>query len=104
MDSLHLLDYVTINKDGMQTIHSMGRTLDVSENGLKLEVTQALFPGDTLLITVGIDDNLIDLIGEVKHSKQKDGRYVLGIEFSDISDEGIRILTIYIIAFNKQFA
>ena len=103
MDSLHLLDYLIIDREGRQTTHSMGRTLDVSEHGMKLEVTQPVSNGDTMLITVGLENELIDLTGEVKYSKKISNRYTIGIEFSDISDNGIRILKKYIIAFNKHF-
>jgi len=103
MDSLHLLDYLIIDREGWQTTHSMGRTLDVSEHGMKLEVTQPVSNGDTMLITVGLENELIDLTGEVKYSKKISNRYTIGIEFSDISDNGIRILKKYIIAFNKHF-
>lgn len=102
LDSLHLLDYLIIDQEGRQTTHSMGRTLDVSEHGLKLEVSQAVNTGDTLMVTVGLEEDLIDLIGEVKFSHQLLNRYTIGIEFTDISAEGIRILHKYITAFNKN--
>lgn len=102
MDSLHLLDYLVIDREGRQTTYSMGRTLDVSEHGLKMEVTQPVASGDTLLVTVGIEDDLIDLMGEVKYSRKVSGHYTIGIEFSEISDEGVRVLKNYIIAFNKH--
>jgi c-di-GMP-binding flagellar brake protein YcgR len=104
LDSLHLLDYLIIDREGRQTTYSMGRTLDVSEHGMKLEVNHAVDTGDTLLITVGIENNLVDLTGEVIHCKKIKDRYILGIEFSDISDKGMEILKIYIIAFNKHTA
>ncbi|MBU0944535.1 MAG: S-methyl-5-thioribose-1-phosphate isomerase [Proteobacteria bacterium] len=104
LDSLHLLDYLVIDREGRQTIYSMGRTLDVSENGLKLETTQPIAIDDTLLITVGLEEELIDLTGEVKHCEKASGRYATGIEFSDISDEGKRIFKIYTEAFRKHFS
>lgn len=103
LDSLHLLDYLVIDEEGRQTTYSMGRTLDVSENGLKLETTQPLAKGDTLLITVGLEDDLIDLTGNIKHCEEASGRYTTGIEFSDISDEGKRIFKKYTEAFKKHF-
>ena len=102
LDSLHLLDYLIIDREGMQTTYSMGRTLDVSEHGLHLEVTQPVSVGDTLLVTVGLEDDLIDLVGEVKYSKKISNRYSVGIEFSDISDDGLRVLKKYIVAFNTH--
>lgn len=103
LDSLHLLDYLIIDQEGRQTTYSMGRTLDVSENGLKLETTQPIAQGDTLLITVGLEDDLIDLTGEIKHCEESSNRYITGIEFSDISDEGKRIFKKYTEAFIRHF-
>lgn len=100
--SLHLLDYIVIDRNGLQTTYSMGRTLDVSENGLKLETTQQISKGDTLLITVGLEDDLVDLRGEVIHSEYRDKRYITGVEFRDISEEGKRILKRYTEAFHTM--
>lgn len=102
LDSLHLLDYLVIDRAGRQTTYSMGRTLDVSEHGLKLEVTQPIHTDDTLLVTVGLEDDLIDLTGEVKHCEKESNRHIVGIEFSDISEEGLRVLNKYIIAYKAQ--
>ena len=104
LDSLHLLDYLIIDREGRQTTYSMGRTLDVSEHGLQLEVSQPVSEGDTLQVTVGLEDDLIDLIGEVKYSQKTANRYTVGIEFSDIDDDGLRILKKYIVAFNTHCA
>lgn len=104
LDSLHLLDYLIVDREGRQTTYSMGRTLDVSEHGMKLEVNHTVNSGDTLLITVGIENDLVDLTGEVIHCKKNNKLYVLGIEFSDISDKGMKILKKYIVAFKKHSA
>jgi hypothetical protein len=101
-NSLYLLDYLIIDKHGLQTTYSMGRTLDVSENGLKLETTQKISTGDTLLITVGLENDLVDLRGEVVHTEVLDERYITGIEFRDISTEGRRIFKKYIEAFRSM--
>lgn len=103
-NSLHLLDYLIIDQNGLQTTYSMGRTLDVSENGLKLETTQKISKGDTLLITVGLEDDLVDLRGEVVHTEVLDERYITGIEFRDISTEGRRIFKKYAEAFRSMKA
>ena len=103
LDALNLLDYLVIDREGRQTIHSEGRTLDVSGHGMKLEITQMLNAGDTLLITVGLEDELVDITGEVKHCEEKDNRYSVGIEFSKIGPEAMLTLQRYITAFKKHF-
>ena len=101
-NSLHLLDYLIIDQHGLQTTYSMGRTLDVSENGLKLETTQEISKGDTLLITVGLEEDLVDLRGEVIHTEMLDERHITGIEFQDISVNGRRIFKKYAEAFRSM--
>ncbi len=103
-NALHLLDYLIIDQNGLQTTYSMGRTLDVSEKGLKLETTQPISQGDTLLITVGVEDDLIDLRGEVVHTEILDGRHITGIEFQDIPEDGRRIFKKYAEAFHSASA
>lgn len=100
-ESLHLLDYIVIDKYGIRGRYSMGRTLDVSENGIKLETNQPLALRDTLIITVGLEEDLVDLQGEIAYSKPESGRFHTGIEFSEISDEGRRIFKKYSEAFTE---
>ena len=86
----------------MQTTHSMGRTLDISENGLKLETIQEISTGDTLVITIGLEEDLIDLTADVTHVEKAGDRYNSGIEFIDITGEGKRIFEKYTEAFLKM--
>ncbi len=102
-ESLHLLDYIVIDQYGVRGRYSMGRTLDVSENGIKLETNQPLALGDTLIITIGLEEDLIDLQGEIAYSKPRSGRHITGVEFSEISDEGRRIFKKYSEAFTEAF-
>jgi len=102
LDSLNLLDYLIIDKHGMQTTHSMGRTLDISENGLKLETHDKISQGDTIILTIGLEEDLIDLMAEVTHVEKAADQYHSGIEFVDISDDGRRIFSKYTAAFLKM--
>jgi hypothetical protein len=101
-DSLHLLDYLVLDEEGKPGIYSMGRTIDVSLDGLKLETTTELSPTTRLLITVGIEDDLVDLEGQTTHAHPQDGRYISGITFLKTSKEGRRVLAKYIEAFQRR--
>ncbi len=103
LESLNLLDYLIIDKQGMYTTHSMGRTLDVSENGIKLETDKEINLGDSLVITIGLEEDLIDLFADVTHVEKTNNRYNSGLEFIDISEEGKRIFQKYTDAFLKMF-
>ena len=101
LDSLHLLDYIVLDRDRIQGRYSMGRALDVSLNGIKMETTYPLSSEDTLEITVGIEDDLVDLEGRITYTKQQNDRYVSGIEFVRMSGEGRRVFRRYTEAFKN---
>ncbi|WP_136807937.1 PilZ domain-containing protein [Desulfosediminicola flagellatus] len=102
-DAIHLLDYVVIDDDGNEGVYSMGRTLDVSTSGLKLETTHYIKPESTLRLTVGLGDDLIDLGVTVAHCHKVDeGTYISGVCFTDLYGEAKRILALYIDVFNER--
>lgn len=101
-DSLHLLDYLVLDEDDKPGTYSMGRTIDVSVDGMKLETTTLFEANTRLLITVGIEDDLVDLEGRTTHVLPHDGRYVSGVTFLKITKEDRRVLAKYIEAFRKR--
>ncbi len=100
-DAIHLLDYIVTDPDGTEGRYSMGRTLDVSLNGLKLETSYDIPLEAELEITVGIEEDLVDLVGRVTHKSQQGGRHISGIEFVRMSAEGRRVFRLYTDAFKK---
>lgn len=101
-DAIHLLDYLVLDQENESGTYSMGRTLDVCANGLKLETTQPLPVGTRLQITVGLADELVDLAGTVTYSRAKQGRYVSGISFDGLSSRNKKTFDLYVQAFNKR--
>lgn len=101
-DALHLLDYLVLDEDGNPGVYSMGRTIDVSIDGIKLETIYPLQPGTRLIITVGLEDDLVDLEGQIPYSTPCDGRFVSGVTFLKISKNGRRVFAKYVEAFRKR--
>ncbi len=101
-DSLHLLDYIVLDEEGNPGIYSMGRTIDVSVDGIKLETTIPLATDTRLLITLGIEDDLVELEGRTTHAHPQDGRYISGVTFLKISRNGRRVLSKYVEAFRQR--
>ena len=102
LDSLHLLDYIVLDRERSKGQYSMGRTLDVSVNGIRMETVYPLSAENTLEITVGLEEDLIDLEGRITYCKKEDARYVSGIEFIKMSAEGRRVFRRYTEAFRKH--
>ena len=55
--ALKFLDYEILSSKGEITGRGLARTLNVSENGLRLETGQFFEPEQTLRITLGLDNN-----------------------------------------------
>jgi hypothetical protein len=101
-DSLHLLDYLVIDDEGNPGVYSMGRTIDVSVDGLKLETAQPLAANTLLSVTVGLEDDLIELQGRTTHAHPFNGRFLSGISFIKITREGRRVFAKYVEAFRQR--
>lgn len=82
--ALHFLDYETLCDAGVAG-RGIARTLNVSEDGLRLETAQFLEPGQKLRITLGLDNDLIQVTGRVTNSQPENDELcssgVLFIEF-----------------------
>jgi hypothetical protein len=103
-DALHLLDYLVLDQDGEAGVYSMGRTIDVSIDGIKLETINPLKAGIHLLVTIGLEDDLINLEGLTAYTTPYDCRFVSGVTFLKLSKEGRRIFAKYVEAFRARKA
>ena len=92
-DSLNILDYVVLGEEGEPMSNGMGRTLNVSESGLLLETNNPLTKGETILITVGLEEDMVELKGIVTYvNPTTENMFSSGIEFTEIDENGKRVL------------
>lgn len=102
IDSLNLL-YVGIYENNQIVKHAMGRTLNVSESGILLEMH---FPIDTqtnVSISLALEDDLINLNGEVVYSRTgEEEKYETGIKFLEMDETARLTLTKYIEMFRAR--
>lgn len=97
------LSYVLVDGEGEADRQTMGRTLDVSEAGIRLETHLAVEKGSHLMLSIGLEDELVDIKGHVIHSKEnRDGKCELGIEFINPDDATQSIIKKFIKAFRSQ--
>lgn len=102
IESLNLIAYACMDESGNVVSQGMGRTLNISEIGLLLETVYPLDCEDVMLLGVGIQDELIDIRGQVVHTRvNNDGKHETGIIFIEIDDRSIKILKQYIEMFHK---
>jgi len=104
--TLNLVDYVILGEDGSHLSRSMGRTRNVSEGGLLLETHRPLTEGQTVLITLGLKDDTVQLRGRIMHQERpvslsEETRYCAGIKFTAMNKHGLEVLKKYILALKK---
>ncbi|MDT8440666.1 MAG: PilZ domain-containing protein [Desulfuromonadales bacterium] len=81
--ALKFLDYEVLDRDGRVCGRGLARTLNVSENGLRLEAGEFFDPGTRLRITLGLESDLVQAIGQVMHAEPVD---------DDLSSAGVMFL------------
>ena len=67
--ALKFLDYEIISATGEVLGRGLARTLNVSESGLRLETGQFFEPGQKLRITLGLENDLVQVDGRVVNSQ-----------------------------------
>ena len=91
--SLNLTSYTPKKGDQQEYIISIGRTLDLSEGGAKVETHRKLAKGTKLDLDIAIDDNVISVQGEVLHAEElKNGLFGTGIRFTSITEKDRKFL------------
>ena len=101
-ESFNLLSYVCLDENNHALDQGMGRTLNVSEGGILLETPNPIDPKHTLVLTIGLKDDMVDIKGKVAHSKTgEDGKVRTGIQFIEMNEATFGTLKRYIIAFVK---
>lgn len=104
VDALNLLSYISIDSDGKEWNQGMGRTLNISESGLQLETNEPIQTKYILLISIGIEDDLVDIKGKVVYTNRGDAdMFETGIEFIEVKQNAMAVLKKYIKEFNKQY-
>lgn len=91
-DSLNL-SFFCIDKDDNVMAQGMGRTLNISKNGIMLETSIEMTPGQSVDMEIALQNDLIDARGTVAHCSAADAdHYHTGIEFTQISQSDMEIL------------
>ncbi len=95
LESLNLVSFSHRGRDGKLDLEGVGRTLDLSEGGILLEVTTSVPDlSEVLDITLGIRQDIIKAHGRIVHQRQlPDGHFALGLSFTDLSPAHRALIT-----------
>lgn len=103
--TLNFLEFAVIGETGEVLFREMGRTLNVSSTGIKLETPVLVEAGQQVQVTLGLKDDMIDLAGRVTHTEVVGPEmFSAGIQFIRLDETGQRILSRYLEAFRDETA
>jgi len=97
--ALNLLYFGVYEKDALIK-QGIGRTLDVSESGIRLETHFPIDPKNIVHLSIGLKDELVEIKGRAVHTVPGSrGKYEIGIKFNRIKKSSLEIVNKYIVAF-----
>ena len=103
IDALNLISYSCIDATENVVAQGMGRTLNVSEDGILLETHVSIDPEYTIELAIGLEDDLINIRGSIIYTNPGiNDKYQAGIEFLETDSATIETLKKYIKVFSKQ--
>ena len=90
IETNNLFSQTLTDEEGRCLSQGMGKALDVSQTGMKLETAYPIEGHRISLMTAAMDDRLIEIVGKPLYCHRVGpGKYNTGIEFTG-SDEDIR--------------
>ncbi|MBU2621107.1 MAG: PilZ domain-containing protein [Proteobacteria bacterium] len=100
--SLNLL-YLGVYEKNVLIKQGIGRTLDVSESGIKLETHFPVDPKKNVQLSIGLKDEIVEIKGRsvrtVQGSREK---YEIGIKFNRLKKSSLEVVKKYITAFMEE--
>lgn len=102
-DLFNLVSFTCIDEKDDIIQQGMGRTLNITEAGILLEIHVDIEPKQISFITIGFDDDTLDLKGKVVYcNKSKENKFEVGIQFLKTGKADILILRQYIKFFENK--
>ena len=101
VETCNLISYLLIRENGKITEQGMGRALNISQGGILLETTRLILSEHISLMSVDLDNNLIEIKGNIVYSKGNgSGMIVNGVRFQGKHGEIIQFAAKLIKAFH----
>ena len=99
----NVVSYVCLDEDEHHIAEGMGRTVDISQGGTLLETSVPIEAKYILLMSIDIDNNIIETKGRVAHTRSAGpAKYLTGIEFLGPREEVTRVVKNFIIDYHSR--
>ena len=94
VDTINLVSIVTIDESGKWIFQGMSRALDISAGGLLVETAYPIESGRLSMMTVDMDNNLIEIKGDLVYCYEiSTTTYHSGIKFTGADEQVMKFVT-----------
>lgn len=99
LETVNLVSLSHYAPEGHIDLETAGRTLDISEGGILIEIPNSLPSTATEVeLRLGIQEDIVTVRGAILHQRELDnGHFGLGIRFDNISDEDLSVITAFLV-------
>jgi len=102
VNTSNLISYVCIDDRGNETTQGIGRAINISQNGILIETHKPIESKYVLLMVIGIEDELIQVKGNVVYSLPDDSRmFRTGIQFLETKEKILSFVINLVKSFSK---
>ena len=99
----NIVSYVCIDKDGNELDQGMGKTVNISQGGILLETTRPIESDYILLMTIDLNNKVLQTRGEVVHTRSiESAKYFTGVRFDGDRETIIQVVKSFILDYHKQ--
>jgi len=99
------LSCILLNDEDTAIHQGMGRTLNLSETGILLETHFPIESGYTVVISIGLAEDLVEVKGKVVHQRQlEDGSFDTGVCFTKVTDAAIQVIRKFVQTYGTPFS
>lgn len=92
----HLASYIRFDEEGRQCEEEKVKTVDISQDGLRIQTYSTIPVNEVLDLTVAIQEKLFNARGKViRCEPSSDGKFTVGITFLGVDEDNFHILYDY---------
>lgn len=103
VETFNPISYVCLDDDGTPVDEGMGATRNISQSGALLETSRPIKAKYIMLITIDLDNNIMETKAEVVHTRQDDsGQYLTGIQFTGSAEDIKKMIKNFIIDYHRR--
>ena len=103
VDTYNAISYVCLDENDTPVDEGMGTTRNISQSGALIETSRPIEAKYIMLITIDLQNNIMEAKAEVIHSREQEaGKYLTGIQFTGPEEDVKKMIKNFIIEYHRN--